>query len=99
MASCANVKLANVTPKTESDTRKWLGAALLLEQHKKLAPRLEELVRKKVGKMREHLNTVNPVFIDDVDRHLQSLKEIHACSTFLQTHMLKSCEGRGKNTM
>jgi hypothetical protein len=53
-AAAMDPMLTNVSAESESATRQWLGAAITMKQHIKIQPFLVDLVRDRIGKMRDH---------------------------------------------
>ncbi len=96
VAARVNPKHANITTKGESQTRKWCGAAETLKHHKKLWPYLSELGVKNVGKIRDHKESYDPDFIDQIDEHLAYMSDIKATSDKLQEHGLRVMDTHGR---
>ena len=95
LAAAVDTRLANITPKTQSTTRQWLGAAVILTQHKKLAPHYSQLQTDNIANMRRHTDSTNVLFLDDVDEHLKYLKRIRQCSEMNQKHGLQLKDTQG----
>ncbi len=57
-AAAVDPKLTNVSAKSDSATRQWLGAAITMKQHIKIQPFLVDLLRDQIGKMRDHQECV-----------------------------------------
>ncbi len=88
-AASVDHRLANLSAKCESETRKWLGSTILLQQQKKLAPYINDCVTKKVARMREYADTASVNFLEDVDTHLKYLVPLCKGSEKLQKHGLR----------
>ena len=95
LASAVDYRLSNLTAKSSSTTRQWLGSAIILHQHQKLAPYYRKLITGKVGKMKDHQDTVDMGFLDIVKDKRKFLVPIRGCSEVMQTHgmMLKDTQG------
>ncbi len=74
----------NVSAKSESATHQWLGAAITMKQHIKIQPFLVDLVRDKIGKMRDHQECVEMSFMDKLEEHYKYMCNIRGCSEALQ---------------
>ncbi len=73
-ASAVDPRLTNVSAKSESATCQWLGAAITMKQHIKIQPFLVELVKDRIGKMRDHQECVKMSFMDKVGYHYKYMK-------------------------
>ncbi len=87
-ATAVDPRLTNVSSKSESATRQWLGAAITMKQHIKIQLFLVELVKDRIGKMRDHQECVEMSFMDKVGYHYKNMKNIRSCSKSLQKHGL-----------
>ena len=81
-------RLANISAKPESETRKWFGMTVQLRQHLKLIPAIRECANNRIARMREYIGTTEVSFMDRVTDHLRYLNPMRAASEFLQTHKL-----------
>lgn len=95
LAAAVDTRPANITPKTKSTNCQWLGAAVILTQHKKLAPYYSQLQTDNATNMRRHTDSTNVLFLDDVDEHLKYLKRIRQCSKMNQKHGLQLKDTQG----
>jgi hypothetical protein len=68
----------------KSATRQWLGAAITMKQHMKIQPFLLDLVKDKVGKMKDHQDCVKISFMDKLQVHYPYMRTIRGCSEALQ---------------
>jgi hypothetical protein len=59
-----------------------------MKQHIKIQPFLVELVKDRIGKMRDHQECVEMSFMDKVGYHYKYMKNIRSCSENLQKHGL-----------
>ena len=93
-AASVDPQLANVSAKSESTTRQWLGAAITMQQHIKIQPFLVELSKERVGKMRDHQESLELSFMDKVGEHSKYMRNIRGCSVSLQKPglPLKDCQ-------
>jgi hypothetical protein len=93
-AAAVDPRLTNVSAKSESATRQWLGAAITMKQHIKIQPFLLELVRDKIWKMRDHQECVEMSFMDKLQYHYKYMKNIRSCSETLQKpgRSLQDCQ-------
>lgn len=80
--------MANLSAKTECETRKWLGVTIMLQQQLKLVPHIRACVEKNVARMREFVGTTYHDFVDKIQNHLKYLRPIHRASERLQKHGL-----------
>ena len=83
-AAAVDQRLTNVSAKSESATRQWLGAAICMKQHIKIQPFLHDLVKDKVGKMKDHQECVEISFMDKLQDHYSYMRIIRGCSEALQ---------------
>jgi hypothetical protein len=65
-----------------------------MKQHIKIQPFLLELVRDKIGKMRDHQERVEMSFMDKLQYHYKYMKNIRSCSETLQKpgRSLQDCQ-------
>jgi hypothetical protein len=93
-AAAVDPKLTNVSAKSESATRQWLGAAITMKQHIKTQPFLVDLVRDWIGKMRDHQERVEMSFMDKLEDHYKYMLNIRGCSEALQKpgRSLQECQ-------
>lgn len=80
---------ANLSAKTESDTRKWLGMAGQFKGHLNMSSYIADSAKKKIARMREFEDTVSSGFLDDVNMHLAYLNPLLKASTALQKPMVQ----------
>ena len=83
-AAAVDPQLTNVSAKSESATRQWLGAAITMKQHIKIQPFLVDLVKDRVGKMKDHQECVEMSFMDKLQSHYPYMRHIRGCSEALQ---------------
>lgn len=95
LASAIDAKLSNLTAKSKSTTRQWLGGTIILRQHQKLAPYYSQLIDQKVGKMRDHKDTVDVDFLDTVTDKMKYMGPIRQASEHIQTHGMSLCKTQG----
>ncbi len=62
-AAAVDPQLTNVSAKSKSATCQWLGVAITMKQHIKIQPFLLDLVKDKVGKMKDHQKCVKISFM------------------------------------
>jgi hypothetical protein len=93
-AAAVDPKLANVSAKSKSATRQWLGAAITMKQHIKIQQFLVDLVKDWIGKMRDHQECVEMSFMDKLQDHYRYMHNIRDCSEALQKpdHPLKELQ-------
>ncbi len=93
-AAAVDPKLTNVSAKSESATRQWLGAAITMKEHKKIQPFLVDVVKDWIGKMRDHQECVEMSFMDKLQDHYRYMRNIRGCSESLQKpgRTLKECQ-------
>ncbi len=92
-AAAVDPKLTNVSAKSESATRQWLEAAITMKQHIEIQPFLVDLVKDRIGKMRDHQECVEMSFMDKLQDHYRYMRNIRGCSEALQKQgrSLKEC--------
>ena len=95
LASAVDYKMSNITAKSSSTTRQWLGAAIILQHHLKLAEYYRQVMSDNVGKMREHERTVDLSFLNTIREKRKYLKPIRGCSEHLQKHGMQLKDSQG----